>query len=147
MSEIVKIWKCACVRVVRRNAVSNTYVIYFEHTNALWDLLFIFVSRMFLHIILICSHCLFHSLYHQIFLYSVAEHIVTCFNHYSSTCSHSLYNLHPHTYHRLLWHTIFNMFLIFTLVDYHFNIYYLYHSHFDPLFLLITFYFWVLISL
>ena len=61
---------------------SNTesYVIYFEHTYVLRDLLFIFVSRMFLHIILICSHCLFHSLYHQIFLYLVAEYIVTCFN-------------------------------------------------------------------
>ena len=110
---------------------SNTksYVIYFEHTYALRDLLFIFVSRMFLHIILICSHCLFHSLYHQIFLYPVAKHIVTCFNQYSSTCSHSLLYLSPHTYHRLFWHTIFNVFLLFTLMDKCFNTHYLHHSN------------------
>ena len=109
---------------------SNTKssVIYFAHTHALRDLLFIFVSRMFLHIILICSHCLFHSLYHQIFLYPVAKHLMTCFNQYSSTCSHSLLYLSPHTYHRLFWHTIFNMFLLFTLMDKCFNTHYLHHS-------------------
>ena len=108
---------------------TESYVICFGHTHSLRDLLFIFVSRMFLHIILICSHCLFHSLYHQIFLYSVAEHIVTCFNQYSSTCSHSLLYLSPHTYHRLFWHTIFNVFLLFTLMHKYFNIYYLHHSN------------------
>ena len=110
-------------------STTKSYVIYFAHTHALRDLLFVFVSRMFLYIILKCSHCLFHSLYHQIFLYSVAEHIVIYFNQSSSTCSHSLLYLSPHTYHRLFWHTIFNVFLLFTLMDKCFNIYYLHHSN------------------
>ena len=109
---------------------TESYVIYFAHTHALRDLLFVFVSRMFLYIILKCSHCLFHSLYHQIFLYSVAEHIVIYFNQSSSTCSHSLLYLSPHTYHRLFWHTIFNVFFLFTLLDMCFNIYWLHHSQF-----------------
>ena len=109
---------------------TESYAIYFEYMYVLWDSLFVFVSRMILHIILKCSHYLFHSLYHHIYLYSVAEYIVTCFNQYSSTCSHSLLYLSPHTYHRLFWHTIFNVFLLFTLMDKCFNIYYLHHSQF-----------------
>ena len=70
---------------------TGPYVSSFSYTYVLRDLLFVFVSRTVSHTILKCVPCLFHSLYHYMNSYSVAEYIMTFINQHSSIYFHSLY--------------------------------------------------------
>ena len=123
---------------------SNTesYVICFWHTHSLRDLLFIFVSRMFLHIILICSHCLFHSIikYSYTRLLNILWHVSINTLQHVHTLSYIYLHILTIDYSdiqssmcsscSLSWisTSIFNICITHIL---------------DPLLSLITFYFWV----